>query len=56
MMLAMIVLLALFFAMRGRIRIDGGFSGITIERFNLIERFAHWLVAMSFIVLALDRP
>ena len=53
MMLAMIVLLALFFAVRGRIRVEGGESGHTIQRFNLLERFMHWLTAISFILLAL---
>ncbi|MFQ5773285.1 MAG: formate dehydrogenase subunit gamma [Kiloniellaceae bacterium] len=45
--------LALFFVARGRIRIDAGPSGRTIERFNGVERFVHWLTAVSFIVLAL---
>lgn len=53
MMLAMIVLLALFFAIRGRIRIEGGESGNTIQRFNLLDRFMHWLTAISFVLLAL---
>jgi formate dehydrogenase subunit gamma len=48
-----IALLAIFFAARGRIRIDGGPTGTTIERFNNLERFVHWLTAGSFIVLAL---
>ncbi|MCI0429110.1 MAG: formate dehydrogenase subunit gamma [Rhodospirillales bacterium] len=52
-MLGMIAVLALFFALRGRIRIEHGPSGERIERFNLAERFAHWLTAVSFIVLAL---
>ena len=52
-LLAMIVVLAVFFAVRGRIRIDSGFSGRTVERFNALERFTHWLTASSFIVLAL---
>jgi formate dehydrogenase subunit gamma len=52
-MLAMIVLLALFFAIRGRIRIEGGESGHVIQRFNLLERFMHWLTAISFVLLAL---
>jgi formate dehydrogenase subunit gamma len=52
-MLAMIVVLALFFAIRGRIRVEGGMSGRTVERFNVLERFAHWLTAISFILLAL---
>src|SRR5690606_17027077 len=52
-MLGIIIVIALFFALRGRIRIDAGPSGTTIERFNLLERTAHWLTAVSFIVLAL---
>lgn len=52
-MLGMIGLLALFFLLRGRIRIDAGPAGRTIERFNGLERFAHWLTATTFIVLAL---
>jgi formate dehydrogenase subunit gamma len=49
----MLILLALFFLIRGRIRIEHGFSGRLIERFSSIERIGHWLLAISFIVLAL---
>jgi len=54
-MLAMLVVIALFFALRGRIRIDAGpdEAGRTIERFNALERFTHWLTASSFIVLSI---
>ena len=52
-MLAIIVLAALFFLIRGRIMIEAGLSGRTIERFNALDRIAHWLTATSFIVLAL---
>jgi formate dehydrogenase subunit gamma len=48
-----LVLLALFFALRGRIRIESGFSGRLIQRFNDVERFAHWLTASSFVILGL---
>ena len=51
--LGIIALLALFFTFRGRIRVEAGLSGQTVERFNAAERFSHWLVANSFIVLAL---
>ena len=50
---AMLVVLVLFFALRGRIRIEHGMAGRTIERFNNLERFGHWLLAGSFILLAL---
>lgn len=54
-MLASLVVTAAFFALRGRIRIDAGPdpAGRTIERFNALERFAHWLTASSFIILGL---
>ena len=43
--------LALFYLLRGRIRIDGEKTGRTITRFNSFERFGHWLFAGSFLVL-----
>jgi formate dehydrogenase subunit gamma len=49
-----LALLALFFALRGRITIEHGASGRYVVRFNGIERFAHWVTAVSFIVLALS--
>ncbi|WP_319775734.1 formate dehydrogenase subunit gamma [Breoghania sp.] len=52
-MLGMVIVVALFFAIRGRIRIENGRSGKTITRFTFIERTGHWLAASSFIVMAL---
>jgi formate dehydrogenase subunit gamma len=52
-MLGMIILLALFFAIRGRIRIEEGPSGERVERFNFVDRLGHWLTAVSFIILGL---
>lgn len=46
-------LLALFFLLRGRIRIDGEKTGRTVTRFKSIERFGHWLMAGSFVVLGI---
>jgi formate dehydrogenase subunit gamma len=51
--LGIILLLVVFYFVRGRIKIDGGPSGTRIERFKAIERFGHWLLAGSFIALAL---
>ena len=51
--LGMIALLTLFYLIRGKIRIDAGLSGRKILRFNGIERFAHWTLAVTFIILAL---
>ncbi len=50
--LGMLGLLALFFLLRGRVKIEAGWSGQTIERFNGLERFTHWMTAVSFIILA----
>ena len=44
--------LSLFFLLRGRIRIEGARSGVTMQRFSALERFAHWVTAGSFVVLA----
>jgi formate dehydrogenase subunit gamma len=48
-----IALLALAYLIIGRIRIAAGRSGRKILRFKAIERFSHWLTAVSFVVLGL---
>lgn len=48
-----LAVLALFYLLRGRIRIEHGKAGVTIRRFSALERFGHWLLATSFIVLGL---
>jgi formate dehydrogenase subunit gamma len=52
--LGMVVLLAIFLMVRGRIRVEHGFSGRKILRFATFERFTHWLTASCFIILALS--
>ena len=52
-LLGMIAVIALFYLLRGRIRIDGEKTGETILRFNWLERFSHWLLAGSFILLGI---
>lgn len=52
-LLGFIVLLVVFYLIRGKIMIDGGPSGVTIQRFKAVERFGHWLLAGSFIALGL---
>jgi len=51
---AIIALLSLFYMLRGRIRIESGKSNISITRFNSLERYSHWLLAVSFIILGLS--
>jgi len=48
-----LALLALFFLIRGRIKIDGEKTGKKITRFKVVERFGHWLLAGSFILLGI---
>src|SRR5229473_5550518 len=43
--------LAAAYLLLGRIRITAGRSGRKILRFKAFERFAHWLTAVSFVVL-----
>ena len=53
-MAGIVVLLAVFLVLlRGRIAIEHGWAGRTITRFGDVERFGHWLLAVSFIILAL---
>lgn len=47
----MLVLLAAFYLIRGRITIDGPKTGQRVLRFPPLERFAHWVLAGSFILL-----
>jgi formate dehydrogenase subunit gamma len=51
--LGVLALLTMFYLLRGRIKIEHGRSGATITRFNFVERFAHWLTAVSFLALGL---
>jgi formate dehydrogenase subunit gamma len=51
--LGVIALLVLFYFVRGAIAIEGGRSGRTMTRFNSFERFTHWVVAVSFVILGL---
>lgn len=52
-LLGTLIALALFYLIRGRIHIDGEKTGRTVERFKSVERFAHWLLAGSFIALGI---
>mgnify|MGYP001482915894 CR=1 FL=1 len=52
--LGMLAILVLFRMMKGRIPVEGGLSGRTIQRFNMLERANHWMVASTFIILAIS--
>ena len=48
-----LVALVAFYFIKGRMVIEGGPSGQTIERFKAFERFGHWCLAGSFVMLAI---
>ena len=52
-LVAMIAVVAVYLVVRGPIRIEGEKTGRMILRFTAIERFSHWLLAGSFILLGL---
>lgn len=52
--LGMLALLVVFYLSRGMVRLQGGRSGRTIERFSAFERFVHWMTATCFIILAVS--
>ncbi len=49
----MVVLLLLYSVLHGRVRIEGGRSGRTVERWSVFNRTLHWYTASLFIVLAI---
>jgi formate dehydrogenase subunit gamma len=50
----MIVLLVVFYLVRGMVRLESGRSGRVLVRFSAFERFVHWMTAICFIILALS--
>src|SRR5882724_11939263 len=52
--LGMLVVLVAFYLIRGQVKLESGFSGRRILRFNAFERFVHWMTATCFIILALS--
>ncbi|HVL57976.1 MAG TPA: formate dehydrogenase subunit gamma [Burkholderiaceae bacterium] len=53
-LVGVLVLLALFWLIRGTMRLHGPPTGRLIERFTAVERAAHWTTAISFVVLAIS--
>ena len=46
--------LVIFYLVRGSVKLESGFSGRKIVRFNWFERFVHWMTAVCFIILGLS--
>jgi formate dehydrogenase subunit gamma len=51
--LGMLLVLTAFYLLKGSMPIEAGRSGRTIHRYGLLERANHWMVAGSFVLLAL---
>ncbi len=52
-LVGLIVVLIIFYILRGKIRIEGGLSGHKLFRFNDYERILHWTLAIVFLFLAI---
>jgi formate dehydrogenase subunit gamma len=52
-LVVVLALITLFYLLRGPMKLHGAPSGRLIERFNAVERTAHWVMAISFVFLAL---
>lgn len=50
----MVLIIGLFYAFRGKILIDGPKTGRMIVRFDAFERFSHWVMGVSFVILGLS--
>src|SRR5207247_2469170 len=48
-----LALIAVFYLIKGPIKLHEPPTGRLIERFNAVERTAHWTTAISFVMLAL---
>lgn len=46
-------LIFLFFLLRGRIRVEGEKSGLTVARWSGLERLMHWYTATLFVLLTI---
>ena len=48
-----LAVVVLVFLVKGRFKLHGAPTGRLIERFNAVERASHWVMAVSFVLLAL---
>ena len=51
--LGFFAVLVIFYLVRGSVKLESGFSGRKIVRFNWFERFVHWMTAVCFIILGI---
>ena len=53
-LVGVLAVITLLYLVKGTLRVHGAPTGRLIERFNAVERVSHWVVAISFIFLALS--
>ena len=53
-LVGVIAIIMLLYLIKGTVRLHGAPTGRLIERFTAVERASHWLVAISFVFLALS--
>jgi formate dehydrogenase subunit gamma len=51
--LGFLAVIVIFYLVRGSVKLESGFSGRKIVRFNWFERFVHWMTAVCFIILGI---
>ena len=51
--IAVVLVLLLFYLIRGKVRIEAGLSGRVVLRFTDFERILHWTLALVFLFLAI---
>ena len=54
MLVGVLAVILILYLWKGTIRLHGAPTGRLIERFNAVERVSHWVVAISFVFLALS--
>jgi formate dehydrogenase subunit gamma len=52
-LVGVLALIIIFYLIKGPIRLHGQPTGRLIERFNAVERAAHWTTAITFVALAI---
>ena len=51
-MAGMLLVIGLYFLVKGRVRIDNGRSGLVVSRWDVFDRVVHWWITVLFLILA----
>ena len=53
-LVGVLAVIAVFYLIKGPMKVHGAPTGRLIERFNAIERVTHWVLAIAFVILSLS--